>query len=95
MSGKIRVYELARELGISNKEVIGLCNDLGIGVKSHSNSVVPAQADRVRKKAVDDGVVKEGAAEQPSEKPAKPAAPKGEAISTKKPPPKKLSLIHI
>lgn len=91
MSGKIRVYELARELGIANKEVIALCNDLGIGVKSHSNSVVPAQADRVRKKAEEAGLVKSGGEAESAPEPAAKTAPKKAAISTKKPPPKKIT----
>ena len=47
MAAKVRVYELARELGLSNKEVLDLCSALGIGVKSHSSSIVDAQADRL------------------------------------------------
>ncbi|MEZ5262793.1 MAG: translation initiation factor IF-2 N-terminal domain-containing protein [Acidimicrobiales bacterium] len=46
MPAKIRLYELARELGLTNKETLDLCEALGIGVKSHSSSVVEAQADR-------------------------------------------------
>jgi len=53
---KIRVYELARELGLSNKEALDLCLALGIGVKSHSSSIEDAQADRVRRKADTDGL---------------------------------------
>ncbi|MPY94337.1 MAG: hypothetical protein GEV08_15130, partial [Acidimicrobiia bacterium] len=37
---KIRLYELARELGMTNQEVLDLCETLGIGVKSHSSSIV-------------------------------------------------------
>ena len=48
---KIRVYELARELGLTNKEALDLCENLGIGVKSHSSSIEDAQADRARRKA--------------------------------------------
>ena len=48
---KIRVYELARELGLTNKEALDLCLALGIGVKSHSSSIEDAQADQVRRKA--------------------------------------------
>ncbi|HJM22305.1 MAG TPA: translation initiation factor IF-2 N-terminal domain-containing protein, partial [Acidimicrobiales bacterium] len=59
-----RVYELARELGLTNDETIGLCDALGIGVKSHSSSVQVAQADRVRRKAERDGLVRD---EQPPE----------------------------
>ncbi len=51
MASKIRVYELGRELGLSNKETLDLCEALGIGVRSHSSSIVDAQADRVRRKA--------------------------------------------
>lgn len=34
-----RVYELARELGKTNKEVLDACKTLGINVKSHSSRV--------------------------------------------------------
>ncbi|MED5173228.1 MAG: translation initiation factor IF-2 N-terminal domain-containing protein, partial [Actinomycetota bacterium] len=57
-----RVYELARELGLTNDETIALCDALGIGVKSHSSSVQVAQADRVRRKAQREGMIRD---EQP------------------------------
>jgi len=63
---KIRVYELARELGISNKETLDLCEALGIGVKSHSSSIVDAQADRVRRKAEREGLGTVASAEEPA-----------------------------
>ena len=75
---KVRVYELAREMGLSNKEVIDLCNSLGVGVKSHSSSIVDAQADRVRRKAEREGLIREPV-EDEVEKPAsvkKPSKPK-------------------
>ena len=50
-AAKIRVYELARELGLTNKEMLDLAESLGIGVKSHSSSIEEAQADRARRKA--------------------------------------------
>ena len=53
---KVRVYELARELGLTNKEALDLCIALGIGVKSHSSSIEEAQGDRVRRKADADGL---------------------------------------
>ena len=40
MPSNIRVYELARELGLTNAETLDLAEGLGIGVKSHSSSVV-------------------------------------------------------
>ena len=73
MAKKIRVYELARELGLTNKEALDLCIDLGIGVKSHSSSIEDAQADRVRRKADQLGLRRDVAPEEPE--PAKPARP--------------------
>ena len=68
MARKIRVYELARELGLTNKEALDLCIALGIGVKSHSSSIEDAQADRVRRKADSEGLRREQQPEEP-EKP--------------------------
>src|SRR5579875_3467546 len=68
---KIRVYELARELGLTNKEALDLCIDLGIGVKSHSSSIEDAQADRVRRKAEREGLKRDVQPEEPAPAPAK------------------------
>ena len=70
MPKKIRVYELARELGLTNKETVDLAVGLGIGVKSHSSSIEDAQADRVRRKADAEGLRREVQPEEPA-KPAK------------------------
>ena len=59
MPAKVRVYELAREMGLSNKEILDLCTDLGIGVKSHSSSVVEAQAATEKAKVVAAGYLEE------------------------------------
>jgi len=86
LPSNIRVYELARELGLTNKETLDLCVALGIGVKSHSSSVVEPQADRVRRKAEREGLVRDVQPEEP-EAPAKKAAAKKTAA--KKAPAKK------
>jgi len=46
---KKRVYELARELGIDNKELISRLEKLGITVKSHSGTLEDNEVDRVIK----------------------------------------------
>jgi translation initiation factor IF-2 len=81
------VYELARELGLSNKETVDLCNGLGIGVKSHSSSIVEPQADRVRRKAEREGLIREPQPEVAEPRPAEEAAPA--AVSSKKAPPRR------
>ncbi|MFP3902204.1 MAG: translation initiation factor IF-2 N-terminal domain-containing protein, partial [Acidimicrobiia bacterium] len=58
MAAKIRVHELAKELGLTNKECLDLCLALGIGVKTHSSGIEEAQADRVRRRAERDGLVR-------------------------------------
>lgn len=48
--GKIRLYELAKELGVENKAVITLVQELGISEHaSHSNSLEDEDADKVRR----------------------------------------------
>ncbi len=88
MAAKVRVYELARELGLSNKEVLDLCSALGIGVKSHSSSIVDAQADRLRRKAEREGLVREPIVEpdEPKEEPKPPKASPDNPLPRIKPP---------
>ena len=79
MAKKIRVYELAKELGLTNKETVDLSLTLGIDVKSHSSSIEDAQADRVRRKADAEGLRREVQPEEPApakKAPAKKAAAK-------------------
>jgi translation initiation factor IF-2 len=45
---KVRIYELARETGLPNKEVIARLGELGVEAKSHSSSVTEADANRFR-----------------------------------------------
>jgi len=44
----IRVYELSKELGLSNKEVIGIAKNIGISIRSHASSVSEEEAKKIR-----------------------------------------------
>jgi translation initiation factor IF-2 len=44
----VRVYELAKEFGIENKEFIAKLKTLGIAVKSHSSTLEDSEVERVR-----------------------------------------------
>ena len=46
--GKIKIHEIAKEVGIASKEVINIANDLGIGVTSHLSAVDEEQAKKIR-----------------------------------------------
>src|SRR5207302_737592 len=71
---KIRVYELARELGVENAVVLDLANELKIGVKSHSSSIDDASADPVRRLADSKGLREAPVVEDRAPKPPPPPA---------------------
>jgi translation initiation factor IF-2 len=79
LAAKIRLHELARELGLTNKETLDLCVVLGIGVKSHSSSIEDAQADRVRRKAEREGLKRDVQPEE--DKPVKKTTAKSKAVA--------------
>ncbi|MCK5803713.1 MAG: translation initiation factor IF-2 N-terminal domain-containing protein, partial [Lentisphaeria bacterium] len=54
MSDRVRVYEVARELGLPNKEVLELLAELGEEVKSHSSSIDGETAELVRDHVVEE-----------------------------------------
>jgi hypothetical protein len=46
--GKARVHELARELGVSSKQILSKAKDLGLFLKSASSTIEAADARRLR-----------------------------------------------
>jgi translation initiation factor IF-2 len=58
---KLRVYELAKELGLENKALLDLCHELGLeGKKSHSNTVSNEEADKIRRAVIRKAVAVKG-----------------------------------
>ena len=47
-NGKVRIYELSKELNLENKDIKEICDQLNIAVKSHSSTITAAQAERVK-----------------------------------------------
>ena len=45
---KKRVYELAKELGLENKELIARLEKIGIAVRSHSSTLEDADMERIQ-----------------------------------------------
>jgi translation initiation factor IF-2 len=45
---KVRIYELAKETGLPNQEVIRRLSELGITARSHSSTVESVDATRFR-----------------------------------------------
>ena len=71
-----RVHEIAKELGMTNAEVIDLSGKLGIGVKGPASTVIDAQADRIRARAEREGLIRDVQPEEVSDKPVKKTAAK-------------------
>ena len=46
--GKIKIHEIAKEVGLTSKEIIKIANDLGIGVTSHLSAVDEEQLKRIK-----------------------------------------------
>ncbi|MEI6736291.1 MAG: translation initiation factor IF-2 N-terminal domain-containing protein, partial [Actinomycetes bacterium] len=78
---KIRVHELAKELGLTNKELQDLASRMGVDAKSASSSIEDAQADRMRRRADDEGIRRDDQPEDPKVKKA-PVSKKAPAKAT-------------
>ena len=47
-NGKVRIYELSRELNLDNKDLLAVCEQLNISVKSHSSTITDTEAELIR-----------------------------------------------
>ena len=47
-NGKVRIYDLSRELNLDNKDILAICEQLRIPVKSHSSTISDESAERIR-----------------------------------------------
>jgi translation initiation factor IF-2 len=71
----VRIYELARELDMPNKELVELCREAGLDVKSHSSTIEDYEADLVRRKASGEEDLADEAPAAPPAPPPPPAEP--------------------
>ena len=77
---KFKVYELAKELEKSSKEVLAFLQEKGVEVKAAQSSVDDAAADMVRKH-FDTSAQSVKATEEPKVETAKTEAPKADIVS--------------
>ena len=47
--GKIKIHEIAKEIGLTSKEIIEKANELGIEAKSHMSGVDEQEAEKIKK----------------------------------------------
>lgn len=50
-NGKVRIYDLSKELNLDNKELLAICDQLDIAVKSHSSTISESEAEQIRNAA--------------------------------------------
>ena len=70
---KPRVHELAKEFGLTTKELLDLAARKGIDAKTSSSSIDEAQADRLRRAVDDEGLRRDVQPEEPAKKKKAPA----------------------
>ncbi|MEO1394729.1 MAG: translation initiation factor IF-2 [Cyanobacteria bacterium J06634_5] len=75
--GKVRIYELSKELALENRDILDICKKLEIAVKSHSSTITGEEAERITAIAKADGYKPSSRAESPAK--AKP--PRSKAAS--------------
>jgi translation initiation factor IF-2 len=80
-NGKVRIYELSKDLNLENKDILGICEDLNIVVKSHSSSISEAESAQITQAANTKfpDRQKMPPAKVPTDKVVTPAAAKGES----------------
>lgn len=77
---KIRIHELAKELGMTNGELLDLAKAASVAAKGPSSSLQEAYADMLRRRAEREGLTRDEQPEEP--KPVKKAAKKKAAKKT-------------
>jgi len=50
-NGKVRIYELSKELNLDNRDILDVCEQLNIPAKSHSSTISSEEAAQIRSAA--------------------------------------------
>ncbi len=94
--GKVRIYELSKELELENKDILAICEQEDIAVKSHSSTISDEEAAKIRSVAKADGykpVSKKATA--PKAKPPRSAASGKPSIAKKPVRPRQQQILGI
>ena len=79
MASKVRIYQLAKDLGVETRDMLAILDDMGVEYKSHSSTLEEETAETVRS-LVEDAASDAEAGEAPSEaRPAKAEAAPAES----------------
>ena len=70
MAAKIRIYQLAKDLGIESKELMATLDEMGVEYKSHASSLDDETADAVRELLAGGAATPKATPEEPVSEPA-------------------------
>ena len=90
-NGKVRIYELSKELNLDNRDLLAVCEQLSISVKSHSSTITESEAAKIRVAA--EKYVHSPVASRPNPAPSAPATAPRPSVSP--PPVKKQQILEI
>ncbi len=89
-TGKVRIYDLSKELNLENKDILAICSNLDIAVKSHSSTISDAEAVAIRSAA--QAYSPASSKPQPARKDVE---PKNNATPSHPAPPKKQQILQV
>lgn len=67
-NGKVRIYELSKDLNLENKDILEFCDQLSISAKSHSSTITDEEADKIRAIATEKSPQMNKAPQRPQQK---------------------------
>ncbi len=85
MTDKVRLYDIAREMGRDSRDVLEICEQLGIPFKSHSSTISPEQAELVRSKLGTPRIVQPPRPRPKPQPESRPPEPPTEAKASERP----------
>jgi translation initiation factor IF-2 len=93
-NGKVRIYELSKELNLDNRDILAVCDQLNIAVKSHSSTITEAEAARIRS-AAEKHATNHSSASKPNNSSAQYGGGAQSRKSSVQPPVKKQQILEI
>ena len=79
---KVRVYELAKELGVTSKDVLNTLKDMGEFVRSASSTVEAPVERRLKERLAEQPVAKKSSKKAPAKKAAEPKPTASETVAS-------------
>lgn len=94
-NSKVRIYDLSKELNLENKDILVVCDQLDIAVKSHSSTISEEDAQRIRTAAKKHSGSSNGQVSSPKAPLPPPPGKRPKIAPIKKSPPKPQQILAV